>query len=380
MAAAKYADTLKFIAHLTDIPVFIVSGHACLCPLSGPCSTEAEEAATNAKAGPLFTLPDDTYMMSWVTPEEIFCDVNSEELLYTNRIRLLQFLYHHSRSDIQREPGVKYSLFDGLQRAVGGTVGDVKMEYPNAKFMFNPSPPVEPEKNPFGVYRIDKGEPVLNNSGSIIKQDERGPSAYWFLKDIVEECLRKEGVSSGVFLLSGCFVRCNEETPQNEIRRLQTHFALLNTYYNSLRPTLTAKEMKSKVMRQFLLRDIGIGHRHARVDIQELLETLKNFDPEEVLEEVHPTNLPKLREGVSAFQANQIREAFSAARPSLGITRSKKAKKWGIPAVKTMKQRILRSKSITRNKSRRRLLGRVAKRSGKVLPAWARNWLRLHKA
>jgi hypothetical protein len=94
-AAAKYIEPLKFITDIMELPMFIVSGHACLCPLSGPCEPDAS---------PLFTLPDDTYMMSWVAPEEIFCDINSEEMIYKNRFHLLQYLYHHSQSDILRGP------------------------------------------------------------------------------------------------------------------------------------------------------------------------------------------------------------------------------------------------------------------------------------
>lgn len=364
-AAAKYIEPLKFIMDIMELPMFIVSGHACLCPLSGPCKPDAS---------PLFTLPEDTYMMSWVAPEEIFCDINSEEMIYKNRFQLLQYLYHHSQSDILRGPKVKHSFFDGLKRAVGGTVDGTRMEYPNARFLFNPSPYVEPEQNPFGVYRIDKGTPVLNNSASIIKQTTGGTDDQWFLKDIMEECFRKEGVSRGVFILSGCFTRCNEDTPQSEIRRLETHFALLDTYYNSLKPTLTAKEMNTKIMRQFRLKEVaGIGHRQARVNIQEILETMPDFDPEEFLEEVHPSNVPELLRGISEYRTKQIREAFASAVPATGPRAQKAPRKPAFP--KTMKQRIQHSKSVTRSKSRARLLERVKRATGR-LPAWATNWLK----
>ena len=230
---------LQFYISLQEVPMYLILGHACICPTSGLCF---DETPKNTE----FAIPNNTYFVNFAQPGDFYSGSTSKVLKNMENIR--SYLNLHSESDIltTNEVGkTKFSFFSGVQRAT--SPDDQRQEpvfYPNIAFSFNKDdgkqPILDPTKNDQGVYLLPKfGK--LNNTMSILPQDPKRKN--WFLEDIVQEVYEKTGTNKGIFLLAGCLSICSVRQKMSDLNRAAELMHLANVRYTSLRETFTKEEM-----------------------------------------------------------------------------------------------------------------------------------------
>ena len=123
---------LQFYISLQEVPMYLVLGHACICPESGLCFDETPKRTE-------FAIPNNTYFVNFAQPGDFYSGSTSRLLKNTGNIR--SFLSLHSESDIPTTNEVgktKFSFFSGLQRATSpDDRGLEPVFYPNIAFSFN---------------------------------------------------------------------------------------------------------------------------------------------------------------------------------------------------------------------------------------------------
>ena len=230
---------LQFYISLEEVPMYLILGHACICPTSGLCFGEIPKRTE-------FAIPNNTYFVNFAQPGDLYCGSTSKVLKNMENIRL--YLNLHSESDIltTNEVGkTKFSFFSGVQRATSPDgQGQEPVFYPNIAFSFNKDdgkqPILDPTKNEQGVYLLPKfGK--LNNTMSILPQDLNRKN--WFLEDIVQEVYEKTGTNKGIFVLAGCLSICSVRQKMSDLNRAAELMHLANVRYTSLRETFTKEEM-----------------------------------------------------------------------------------------------------------------------------------------
>lgn len=339
-------EALAFIEEAVTLPTFLITGHACICPLYGACSPGYHKP-------PLFTIPNDVYLLNWVTPGETFvCQLKSTQRdIIKSQDELKQYLYHHSVSDIQPGHTATTSLFSNLRRATGGVdARGAPIKYPNVQFDLSPDPKIRSSHTKMGLFRIDHGFTSL----------DPGPAegGVWSLADLIQRALSQEGVTKGVFFLIGCAEGC-VTIPEQQLRRLERYIEDAHNFYTAQRPVLTKEEMDAKGLSEFILTDIPLSKPVTYISLEEILKNENLWDPEGfLLENVRPRDRNK-------FLAHLRTRRAQKAIPG----------KW---IAKTRKQLIEQQQSRSGTKSRKQLLTRL-KDEGKRLPAWASWWLGTQK-
>ena len=305
------ADSTKYISELKGAPMYLVNGHACLCPLAGGCYVPGSSA--------LFTIPIDAYIQSFVIPEEFFCMTDPEKRIVLEKDDIRRMLYIHSASDIEYAENVgesKLSFLGQMKRATGGVFDGERLVYPNVAFTFNqyedeeddtkPHTLVPRKGNRYGVYRLDTLDPdfdgaALNNTMSIIAQDSSREGETWFLEDIIREVKAKEGVRRAIFVLTGCFNLC-KPPPAKDVDALQTIVERAHNAFNTLKPTVEITEARAGLKNGELAIPYNIGSYgiSGAMTIREVLRMRNLTDPEVYLKELafmlHPEDQEKLRE------------------------------------------------------------------------------------
>ncbi len=248
----------RFVEEIATTPVFLVSGHSCICLEDGKCFGEEPSR--------YFKIPRDTYIATFGVPGDAFCMTNAERSIAAFYDDIRKFMYTHSVSDVIQVPGIgrdSFSLLSNLKRATGDKGRVESTPYPNIAYSFNEftyvtkkvkgvektmKKIVPREENEFGVYRLDTLPPyfdgnTLDNRMSIREQDEKRDN--WFLEDIIQETYEKAGVKRGIFILAGCLTSCNSRKAATgpHMDRAAMAMEIAHNMYNTLCPTLTNEEL-----------------------------------------------------------------------------------------------------------------------------------------
>jgi hypothetical protein len=239
---------LQLYFSLKEVPMYLILGHACICPTSGLCF---DETPKNTE----FAIPNNTYFVNFAQPGDFYCGSTSKVLKNMENIR--SYLSLHSESDIPTTEEVgktKFSFFSGVQRATSSDDQEPVL-YPNIAFSFNKDDGnLDPTNNDQGVYVLPKfGK--LNNTMSILPQDANRKN--WFLEDIVQEVYEKTGANKGIFLLAGCLSICSLRQKMSDLNHAAELIHLANVRYTSLRETFTQEEMIKHIGIEALPRDEG---------------------------------------------------------------------------------------------------------------------------
>ena len=250
VSRTNYLAAKRFITEMQKKPIILINAHACICPQSGECMGEPTRFS--------FEIPNNIYLFSFITPGSFFCYPNPEKMVLNERAELHKFFYIHSESDITYEKSVgktKRSLYSGFRRATGAPAGKEPVLYPDINLTFNEYTKVgkkkvlvDEDENIYGAYRIDDlpddvDTTYFRNKNSLVKQDANQPHGNWFLKDVIQECLRKLRVHSAAFVLTSCYSRCHKETPQKNMDRAARIVEDAHNLYTNLKPVLTAEEL-----------------------------------------------------------------------------------------------------------------------------------------
>lgn len=252
------------IQEIIDMPMFLIAAHACICPQEGKCFNKDLDFA--------FPLQQDTYILSFIQPGD-YCTTNDLHI-YENADSIKGFLYLHSESDIKYGNRVgrnRFSMFSGIRRAVGSPPEYAKeILYPNVLFTFNEYITgankkrnlVEQNANPYGVYDISDPPDSwagfsFNNTMSIIPQNPK--RVDWVLKDIIEEVYRVKKISKAIFVLTGCFDKCNPTMPYADLDLAAKYIHDAHNEYVNLREVLTRDEVET--LGYFVPTNTGLSYR-----------------------------------------------------------------------------------------------------------------------
>ena len=280
----------RFIYEIKGMPVFLVSGHSCICKEEGKCFGEDPER--------YFKIPRDTYLATFGVPGDAFCMANPEKVIAAFYEDIRDFMYMHSVSDVIQSNMIgkdSFSLLSNLKRATGDRARMESEPYPNIGFSLNEYRWVEKKvkgtiknvkeivprsENVFGVYRLDTlgkyfdGD-NLRNTMSLLPQNEK--RANWYLKDIIQETYAASGVDRGIFILAGCLTSCASRTDPTgpHMDRAATAMDLAHNMYNTLCPTLTREDMyKIFGMNGYIPYNIVTDHIPVTVEPSEVKEMI----------------------------------------------------------------------------------------------------------
>ena len=248
----------RFIDEIKETPVFLVSGHSCICKEEGMCFGEDPER--------YFEIPRNTYLATFGVPGDAFCMANPEKVIAAFYEDIRDFMYMHNVSDVIQSNMIgkdSFSMLSNLKRATGDRGREKSVPYPNIGFSFNEYRYVEKKikgkmtdvkeivpraENVFGVYRLDTlgkyfDGATLRNTMSLLPQNEK--RANWFLKDIIQETYAAAGVKNGIFILAGCLTSCASRTNPTgpHMDKAAMAMDLAHNMYNTLCPTLTREDM-----------------------------------------------------------------------------------------------------------------------------------------
>jgi hypothetical protein len=255
--ATDYALAKRFAATMKGWPVYLITGHGCICPEGEACGEE-----NTSKGNYTFVMPDNTIMMSFAQGGDICADNQLDTDVIYHAHEIPKFAAMHSASDVQRRQVEHYkrSFFANLKRAAP------RSPYPNVHMRFfhdedvkefAEGSPKGPVVNRLGVFRIDTlpdhvaMHDLTNENDSLIKQPlERSALAYYLLSDVIEMTYEVTNTRRGIFVLVGCMNPCksSKDRPLDAIEGLdeaRTQIHLANTRYNSQIPTVTKKEARA---------------------------------------------------------------------------------------------------------------------------------------
>jgi hypothetical protein len=261
----NFSKAYKNTESIKDIPMFLVSGHSCICTKDEPlCIGEAIPFE--------FKVPLKTYIISLAQAGEFACP--NEKAYWKLRDELRRYLSMHSESDFNLYNDIgkdTFALFSGIRRAVGGRVvidASKKLyediTYPNLNFSFNSWTTVTKgkkkqkildsrENNPYGVYDMEKipANFKLQNINSVLSQDPAKDN--YPLSEIIRDVYKKLKIRSAIFILGGCLSTCTrieENTTKNVQEKIERSIIaagqaidIANAYYPTLRETYLKTEL-----------------------------------------------------------------------------------------------------------------------------------------
>lgn len=251
VSETNFAAADILMKELQRTPLYFINGHACICPLEGPCLGD--------EVTPFFPIQPNTYLLTFGTPTDFSClSEKNLNVLLRNADAMKKFLWLHASSNMAADAAIgvkKFSFFADLRRAAqrgkrpavsagAGRAVEEPIVYPNLAYTFNPDKDAadkSPAANPYGVYRLDvHGLPdELNNTLSILPQDESRKN--WFLQDIVDEVYAKTRIRRGIFLNGGCLSSCTK-TGAGHMEEAARIMDYAHAMYPTIRETLTAEE------------------------------------------------------------------------------------------------------------------------------------------
>lgn len=277
------AETL--IQEVQDLPVYFISGHSCICPRDKPCFFGRKEPSE-------FTIPEDTYIVSYASPGEFFC--GDDRVLLSNYKVIRDYLYMHSQSDLNVSDEVgtsKLSFFSGIKRAT--STRDTPIEYPNIGFelvsfyegangkKIKEKGIMPPAYNPHGIYKasyavseISYGK-KLDNRIAYIPQEESHKDMY--LKDIIELVYAKSGTRKGVFILGGCLETCMNGQSREDLNVAARKMEYANNMYNTIKKTFVKEDLQRLNLERFIPGDNGlhIDKPFSTISVEEIEEMKK---------------------------------------------------------------------------------------------------------
>ena len=298
---------LQFYISLEEVPMYLILGHACICPTSGLCFNELPKKTE-------FAITNNTYFVNFAQPGDLYS--GSTRKVLKNMANIRSFLSLHSESDILTTNNVgktKFSFFSGVQRATSpDDQGEEPVFYPNIAFSFNKydetNTILDPTKNDQGVFVLPKfGK--LNNTMSILPQDANRKN--WFLEDIVQEVYEKTGTNKGIFVLAGCLSICSLRQKMSDLNRAAELMHLANVRYTSLRETFTKEEMIQYIGSRALPVDEGTYDPLTTMSPMEIqhMTNLGVTCPRRIMEIpyiLHDNNLEKVRSMANKITKNYV--------------------------------------------------------------------------
>lgn len=241
--------TKGFLKAVMNWPVYLVTGHGCLCTEKGACSLKTP--GSTEKIPTSFKIPENTLLMSFSQGGDYCIDsgfLHRDILRHRQNIRL--FSAFHSASDVIDVRGanskIPYSFFTNLKRGGPGSA------FPNIKMSFKDELVNTSDANTFGVYRIDElptdfhANKLSNPTMSFIK-DDPDIEYHYFLTDVIEHVYKVTGMPFGIFVIVACMIPCHEPgRPDAEdielLNDARNMINVANAEYNTLVPTITAEE------------------------------------------------------------------------------------------------------------------------------------------
>lgn len=232
LSKKERTSVARYYSSLLKLPIFLISGHSCICPDSGKCL--GRDIVPGPKAPPgttpaTFAIPSGTILMSIAQAGDLcyLRGVDPERLLYNQRFNFRDYLVLHSAAELKEnaEVGVsKFSLYAGILRGKGGAASQPPVLWPNQNFSFEEKDvagvPFPDNENGCGVYELTAIRPNAAGDGpadpldlrqtrSIIKQTEvAAGDGNMFTSDIIQETYRRTGHTKGIFILYGCLGKC----------------------------------------------------------------------------------------------------------------------------------------------------------------------------
>ena len=240
-----------FLREMRDMPVYFINAHACICSHKPTCF---DEPFTE-----YFTIPKNVYLLSFVEAGDYSCvdEGLANWLSYDKRQKtgVADYFLLHSPSDMELNDSIgksRFSIFSYAKRAAQRRDGGEPIKYPNIIYSFNPdTPDTPPEKNVYGVYRIDLRKMLkseFTNNNSIISQDSSKQS--YFLEDIIYEVFEKTGMNKGIFINGGCMSSCSSKNFMGKhIDDAAKMIEYANNMYTTIRDVVTKEEAKSLYVR-----------------------------------------------------------------------------------------------------------------------------------
>ncbi len=300
VSKTNIVKAIQFYNSLKEVPMYLILGHACICPSTGVCFDETPKRTE-------FAIPNNTYFVNFSQPGDFYSCSTSMMLKNTENIR--SYLSLHSETDIPTTNKVgktKFSFFSGVQRAASSDDQEHVL-YPNIAFSLNADdgkqPILDPTKNDQGVYLLPQFGKV-NNTMSILPQDANRKN--WFLEDIIQEVYEKTGTNKGIFLLAGCLSICSLRQKMSDLNRAAELMHLANVRYPSLRETFTQEEMIQHIGVEALPVDVGTYHPVSTMSPMEIqhMTNLCVTCPRRIMEIpsiLHDNNLEKVRSMANAI-------------------------------------------------------------------------------
>jgi len=277
------AKGLKFIDEVANLPLYYVSAHACICPEKTMCYGEMIK--------PQFTIPKDTYIISFTTPGE--CYSSLDFVIIKNKDNIRKYLYMNSESDVitgDKVGKTRFSIFSGIRRATSPrTSAEEAIPYPNIGFTMNNSDKEKKNsnENPYGVYNlknISDPNTELNNIMSILPEDAARKN--WALEDIIREVYEKTNNTKGIFVLTGCLDICDNKTQTiKDIDNAATIMNHANNMYPTLRETFTKEDLEKLNRQSNIPKNRGVSEPIAYLEPSEIRNLADKglMDPKEIL-------------------------------------------------------------------------------------------------
>lgn len=283
--AVELSEAEALIQEVQGLPVYFISGHACICPRDKPCFFKRKEPSE-------FIIPEDTYIVSYASPGEFFC--GDDRVLLSNYKVIRDYLYMHSQSDLNVSDEVgttKLSFFGGIKRAI--STRDTPIEYPNIGFelvtfyedangkKIKEKGIMPPVYNPHGIYNASYAASELthgvklNNRIAYIPQEESHKDMY--LKDIIELVYSKSGTRKGVFILGGCLETCMNGQSREDLNVAARKMEHANNMYNTIKKTFVKEDLQRLNLERFIPGDNGLDmdKPFSTISVQEV-EEMKN--------------------------------------------------------------------------------------------------------
>jgi len=286
-------DYTKFMKDVLSIPVYVIAAHSCVMSPNYAKHTDVKS---------YFTVPKDTYIVSFGSPGDFICANNETiQTLSEHLLEIRKYMYVHSASDLEEHPKKRntYSLFGDMKRAT------YKTNYPNISYNLNNIDKERPTRrayNKYGVYRLDtlsqEQIPTLNNTNSVLEHNSDRED--YNLVDIIQEVYTKTGTKKGIFISLGCLSPCEGKATAKYIDEAERVYELANTLYNTVMPTMTKEEILKNYTTGDLPKNVFINDTLAKwsPDVVEKMVKQGLLDPKACVKyksDIHEDDMGRIR-------------------------------------------------------------------------------------
>lgn len=317
----------KFYKQISNIPVFLIYGHACICakPWSYPIANKIKCDGDDTTFS--FKIPQNTFILSFSHPGEFTCSTPRTPMHLHKEVKTIRdYFIIHGPEDMNIANNEK-SIFSNSRRACGGLRKDEDIMYPNPSFSFEPDIKGNPRsKNENGVFDISipifPDSHDFTNEDSLIPQyDNSKPKApmtntnSWNLENIIKRIYTLRNINSAIFINMGCLSPCSSIPDDRLADSIDTADELMfrgESLYKHIAPVLTGNELakfKIKTPKSFYTEVPP-----SKLDPIFFREMLKSglYDPEEFYDELalgkngpfHKENVNEVRKIIKKQQNN----------------------------------------------------------------------------